>query len=59
MDDITMCEGLHCPKRKECYRYTALVNSLYQSYAGFYENMAINGVCADFWNNENRIEVKE
>lgn len=54
MSDITMCSGLHCPIRKECYRYTAPINNLYQSYAGFYEEMALKGKCSEFLDNSER-----
>jgi len=35
MPDITMCQGRDCPKREECYRYTAKPDPLRQSYAAF------------------------
>lgn len=31
MSDITMCEGIDCPIRSKCYRYTAIPN-YYQYY---------------------------
>ena len=32
MADISKCEGLDCPKRESCYRYTAPANEYTQSY---------------------------
>lgn len=32
MPDISMCEGLHCPIKNKCYRFTATPNEPYQSY---------------------------
>ena len=32
MADITMCEGLTCPRKEQCYRYTAPKNEYRQSY---------------------------
>lgn len=32
MADITMCQDKECPKRNECYRFTAKVNQWRQSY---------------------------
>jgi hypothetical protein len=31
MSDITMCEGIDCPIRSKCYRYSAIPN-YYQFY---------------------------
>jgi len=32
MADITMCEGLTCPRKEQCYRYTAPKNPYRQAY---------------------------
>jgi uncharacterized protein YcgL (UPF0745 family) len=32
MADITMCEGLTCPRKEQCYRYTASKNDYRQAY---------------------------
>lgn len=32
MADITMCKGNGCPKKVQCYRYSATVNHYRQSY---------------------------
>ena len=32
MADITMCSGTNCPRKKECYRFTAYVNEYRQSW---------------------------
>lgn len=33
MPDITMCTNVHCPSAMICYRFTALPNEAWQSYA--------------------------
>lgn len=35
MPDITMCCNCNCPKRKKCYRYRAVPDELWQSYANY------------------------
>ena len=30
--DITMCEGVNCPKKHSCWRFTANPTPYYQSY---------------------------
>lgn len=35
MADITMCQNHKCEKKEECYRYKAIPNPHYQSYAIF------------------------
>lgn len=32
MADITKCEGLDCPLKEKCYRFTAKANEYRQSY---------------------------
>jgi len=32
MVDISKCEGVNCPLRTKCYRYTALSNEYQQAY---------------------------
>jgi hypothetical protein len=32
MADITCCEGLTCPRKEQCYRYTAPKNPYRQAY---------------------------
>ena len=32
MADITMCSGEGCPRKKQCYRYTAPKSNFWQSY---------------------------
>jgi hypothetical protein len=31
MADITMCKGIECPIKKDCYRFTAIPNKYRQS----------------------------
>lgn len=52
MADITMCEGINCPLKENCYRFTANKNEIYQSY--FVEvpyNEKKDGKCEYYWNN--------
>lgn len=51
MPDISMCANRECPKRLECYRYTAEPNPYRQSY--FVGNInKEDGTCDYFWYNE-------
>jgi hypothetical protein len=53
MADITMCHGVKasshytiCPKRERCYRYKAVENEQWQSWAFFdFEGE----ICENFW----------
>ena len=47
MADITMCKGTDCPIKESCYRFTANVNELNQSY--FAEPPVKNGKCEMYW----------
>jgi hypothetical protein len=47
MPDITMCEGLECPLKENCYRYTATPNEHRQSY--FAEIPYKDGKCEYHW----------
>lgn len=63
MADIQMCIGAKfyedthekCPKREQCYRFTATPNQTRQSYGPvpfqMYEGQV---VCRDFWNKNER-----
>ena len=46
--DIAMCMNNHCPSRTECYRFMAVPDPLYQSYADFQPDK-VRGRCEDFW----------
>ena len=35
MPDISMCKNKDCPKRKDCYRFTAKPDEFAQSYGNF------------------------
>ena len=53
MADITMCINEFCPKKKECYRYTATPEELHQWYGDFdyhYDSKG-NVVCKDYMPN--------
>ena len=46
MPDITMCPGLDCPFKEQCYRFTA-EPSEYQSY--FADPPIKDGKCNYYW----------
>ena len=48
MPDITMCEGMNCPHKEACYRYTATPSEFMQSY---FMNSPIeeSGRCTYYW----------
>jgi hypothetical protein len=48
MPDITMCEGVLCPHKENCYRFTATPSEFRQSY---FLNVPIqeNGKCDYYW----------
>lgn len=60
MADIQKCDGVRhiseahvtiCPKREQCYRYTAPANRGWQSYGPApFELVDGQTVCRDFWN---------
>lgn len=54
MPDITMCWGEGCPRRKECYRYTAKPSTHQQSYF-VAPPIKDGGECEYFW----RLEEKD
>lgn len=57
MPDISMCRNKECPERMFCYRYRAIPNERWQSYAEF--KYGENG-CEDFWpitKGESRVRV--
>jgi hypothetical protein len=47
MADITMCEGNDCPKKQQCYRFTAEKNPYRQAYF-FQHPLQKNGDCDEF-----------
>jgi hypothetical protein len=47
MPDITMCAGIYCPIKDNCYRYTAKPNEYRQSY--FLTPPYKDGKCEHFW----------
>jgi|WetSurSiteA1Bulk_404760.scaffolds.fasta_scaffold26172_4 hypothetical protein len=49
MADITMCRGTGCPKKKRCYRFTALVNPYWQAYFGSVPYNPETKSCEHFW----------
>lgn len=50
MPDITMCEGDGCPKREQCWRYTAEPSLYRQAY--FIASPVKDGACEYFWKDE-------
>ena len=56
MADIAMCSGKGCPLKERCYRYTAPVNPIWQSY---FTNVPYkNGECEYYWDNSYKEQVK-
>ena len=53
MQDITKCTGVDCPKKEECFRYTA-EPSYYQSYFSVepFNRDTKQFFCEMFWNNK-------
>lgn len=57
MPDITMCWNKTCPLRDKCYRYRAIPDKYWQSFAEFRPNTINIGTetiteCDHFWNIE-------
>ena len=48
MPDISMCSDKNCSQKTKCYRFTAIPNNRYQSYASFKE---VDEKCDYFWDN--------
>lgn len=47
MADISKCQGNDCTLKETCYRFTAIANPRWQSYAGFKQKE--DGTCDDYW----------
>lgn len=56
MPDISMCAGGNCPKKQDCYRYTAKPSEFMQTYFCDPPYDAKEGTCEMFWDNS---EYKE
>ena len=58
MPDITMCQGIGCPMRASCHRFTATADIYGQSYfvAPPYERAS--GACERFWTNQETMYIK-
>jgi len=52
MADITMCKDKTCPKASSCYRYTAPINELRQSFF-IVSPLKEDKTCNEYWNNKN------
>lgn len=57
MPDISMCANQNCPKRNECYRYTATPNPLRQSYGDFLPKPG-DDQCEYFWPNDTTVKFQ-
>ena len=57
MADISMCDGHECPKKQECYRYTAPVNEYRQAYFTFTPYDKDHTSCEMFTPNGEKKEV--
>ena len=51
MADITKCHGDMCPKKDQCYRYTAVSSEYRQSYF-VVPPLKSDGSCEHFWKDE-------
>ena len=49
MPDIAMCEGIGCPMRDACYRYTATPSEFRQSYFMDIPYNKESGECEHYW----------
>jgi len=49
MSDITMCEGLECPLKEKCYRYTAPANEYWQAYFAEIPYDIESEECEHYW----------
>jgi hypothetical protein len=57
MPDISKCEGIGCPLRNKCYRYTSIPTPYYQAWSEYYKYLehTDNGVkCENFMRDERR-----
>lgn len=54
MADITMCSNKECPKKEQCYRFTATPNPYRQGYMELKPDE--NGECKDFVDNSERLK---
>ena len=52
MPDISMCPGLHCQKKEECYRFTATPSTYLQAYMLPLATNGREGGCEHFWPNK-------
>ncbi len=46
MPDISMCDNIECSKRSTCYRYRAVPDKYWQSYASFGQDKT---GCSYYW----------
>ncbi len=51
MADITMCTGVDCPRKNQCYRFTAS-KGVYQSYFLNVVYDKIKDSCDEYWPNK-------
>lgn len=51
MADITMCTGVDCPLKKDCYRYTAIKDEYYQSFLIEVPYDVTKQSCPYYWEN--------
>ena len=48
MADIAKCNDIHCPSRKNCYRFTAPASEVWQTYGEFNREADADN-CDMFW----------
>ncbi len=54
MSDISKCEGVNCRIKKSCFRFTAPINELYQSWSNFEYNQQTR-MCDFYWEVQNPV----
>jgi hypothetical protein len=59
MPDISMCAGGNCPKKQDCYRYTAKPSQYMQSYFSEVPYNIEEQNCDYFWDNSDYKERKK
>jgi hypothetical protein len=52
MPDISMCAGGNCPKKQDCYRYTAKPSQYMQTYFVHSPYDVKEQTCEMFWDNK-------
>ncbi len=57
MPDISMCLGIDCPDKYDCYRFMAIASEM-QSYSTFEYNKKTQ-ICKKFYPIGDKVDIKE